>query len=232
MLKKTAILGVFTMLWAGFSYAQFYVGATRVIHQVGGKSQSITVANKSDQIVYLVQSWISDYANDKNNKKFIVTLPLFRLNESTENIIRIVHTSALAKLPQDRESVFWLNIKAMPGDKTPAENKLTVVFKNQLKLFFRPMGMVGSADGAYKQIGFSRQGNQLVVANTTAYHVTFTAIKAGGANVLKEPVMIAPKDQLNLPLSSANVRSISWQTINDYGGTTPEKSAVLTDNAP
>lgn len=231
MLKKITALGVFIMLWAGAACAQFYVSATRMVYQEGSKGSSLTVANKSTQNVYLVQSWVSDYASDKNDKRFIVTPPLFRLNESTESIVRIIATGPLNDLPQDRETVFWLNIKAIPGDKTAAENKLSVAFKNRLKLFYRPTEIVGSANDAYKQIQFSRQGNQLVVNNPSAYHVTFTVIKAGGVNILKEPVMVMPKAQLSLPLSaSSSVRSVSWQTINDYGGTTPEESATLSNS--
>jgi P pilus assembly chaperone PapD len=49
-------------------------------------------------------------------------------------------------LPEDRESVFWLNVKSIPAtdDSVPHNNVLQVVVKSRLKLFYRPAGLEGS----------------------------------------------------------------------------------------
>lgn len=48
--------------------------------------------------------------DDKTKAPFIVIPPVSRLEPAQEKILRIVHTKGLS-LPDDRESVFWLNIK-------------------------------------------------------------------------------------------------------------------------
>lgn len=58
----------------------------------------------------LIQSWVDDLA-DNNKSPFIVTPPLFRLDAGDSNDLRVLLTSA--QLPNDRESLFTLNIKVI-----------------------------------------------------------------------------------------------------------------------
>jgi P pilus assembly chaperone PapD len=53
------------------------------------------------------------YAGGVSGKApFIITPPLYRLDGGQKNIERIVMTGSL---PQEQESLFWLNIKAIPS---------------------------------------------------------------------------------------------------------------------
>ncbi|HGB6406542.1 TPA: molecular chaperone, partial [Salmonella enterica subsp. enterica serovar Oranienburg] len=92
--------------------------------------------------VYLIQSWV-DGGQKSDRSPFIVTPPLFRINPGEENILRIVRTGGF--LPENRESVFWLNVKSIPAmdSRAPDENRLQLVVKSRLKLFYRPSGLKG-----------------------------------------------------------------------------------------
>lgn len=66
---------------------------------------------------------------------FIITPPLFRLDPGKNNILRIVNTTP--GLPQDRESVYWVNVKAIPSKSDDSENKnvLQIAVRTRIKLF-------------------------------------------------------------------------------------------------
>ena len=64
---------------------------------------------------YLVQSWVSSYGNRNDNAdELIITPPLFRLDAKGQNILRIIATN-VKNLPSDKESLFLLNVKAIPA---------------------------------------------------------------------------------------------------------------------
>ena len=97
--------------------AGIVMGGTRVIYEEGKREASISVTNADETVPYLVQSWVENYAtSDKSQPPFIVTPPLFRLAPEQKNVLRINFTGA--KLPADRESVFWLDVKSIaPSNK-------------------------------------------------------------------------------------------------------------------
>lgn len=112
------------------------IGGTRVIYNEGNKDVSISVENP-DKIPYLIQSWI-DNIDEKKQSDFTITPPLFRLNAEKTNALRIFLTEN--KLPNDRESLFWLNIKTIPATER-TENSLQIAFKTQMKLIYRPKAL-------------------------------------------------------------------------------------------
>lgn len=46
-------------------------------------------------------------------------------------------------LPADRESLFWMNVKAIPSldEKLANENTLQIAIQSRIKLFYRPSGL-------------------------------------------------------------------------------------------
>ena len=126
-----ALISLFTLI--NTAYAGVIIGGTRVIYSEGNKDVSISVENP-DKIPYLIQSWI-DGIDEKKQSDFTITPPLFRLNPEKTNALRIFLTEN--KLPQDKESLFWLNIKTIPATER-TENSLQIAFKTQMKLIYRP----------------------------------------------------------------------------------------------
>lgn len=70
------------------------------------------VTNNDDSNTYLIQSWIENSENEKDGR-FVITPPLSLCKEK-ENILRIIDATN-NQLPQDRESLFWVNVKAIPS---------------------------------------------------------------------------------------------------------------------
>lgn len=87
------------------------LGATRIIYNQNDKQSSISLQNSDVKNRYLVQSWVEDLEGNKNYD-FIITPPLFVMSKKSENNIRLVNLNE--HLPRDRESAYWLNVKAIP----------------------------------------------------------------------------------------------------------------------
>ncbi|EHP1067845.1 molecular chaperone [Escherichia coli] len=218
------------------SHASVSLGGTRVIYNEGKRDASIIVYSTSDETSpYLIQSFI-DNDGEKGNLKsteklpFIVTPPLFRLEPGKENTLRIVKTGG--DLPNDRESVFWLNVKAIPGidKKNRTENSLKLTLKNRVKLFYRPASILTNKknEKTFEDVRFIKSGSALIVDNPTPYYISFSQLKVGGKKVVTDFVMTPPKGKAHYPLphDSSGV-DVEWSTITDYGSVSEIRKGIL-----
>jgi len=222
---KTFCVAAAILSTVQFASAGVIVGGTRVIYNAAQKETSIAVRNPEKATPYLMQSWVENASpSDTSKVPFIITPPLFRLDAGQENTLRIVRTGG--QLPEDRESLYWLNIKSIPASSKADTNQLQISVKTRIKLIYRPASLVANAPDAYKKLTFSRQGNQLQVTNPTAYQIAFYRVIVGGVEI-KEPGSITPYSTLSLPLPVGASGQVSWQTINDFGGITPAESKAL-----
>ncbi|OTA17374.1 chaperone protein FimC [Xenorhabdus vietnamensis] len=210
-------------------HAGISLSNTRVVYEASQREVTISVINDSKENVYLMQSWVDMFtptAESSGQKApFLVTPPLFRLDGEQENRLRIILTNDT--LPRDRESIFWLNVKAIPALSENKENLLLISLKNRIKLFYRPEGLTEQlAANAYQQLTFSQKAGQLVVKNPTPFYISFYDIKLGSSSI-PEAGMVAPfsHQQWGLPTGSGN--TITWRAINDYGGITEPQYQTL-----
>ena len=109
------------------SAAGVAIAGTRVIYNEQSHEADITVKNTNPHDPVLIQSWVDDLA-DNNKSPFIVTPPLFRLDAGDSNDLRVLLTSA--QLPNDRESLFTLNIKVIPANTYTVRDMLVPIFKD------------------------------------------------------------------------------------------------------
>ncbi|EAA6845167.1 molecular chaperone FimC [Salmonella enterica subsp. enterica serovar Stanleyville] len=201
------------------------LGATRVIYPSAAKQTSLAISNSDTQERYLVNSWIENNAGQKE-KTFIVTPPLFVSEPKSENTLRIIYAGQ--PLPGDRESLFWMNVKAIPSvDKSHIEGKnvLQLAILSRIKLFVRPANLPQTPEDAPTLLKFSRVGNHLKITNPSAYYLTLVNISVGAKKI--DNVMIAPKSDMQIPLPTGAQGSVTFQTVNDYGALTSATTASL-----
>lgn len=193
------------------------LNATRIIYQEGQKEASLTVQNHSQKDVFLVQSWIDDINGNKKTP-FIITPPLFQMQPNKNNALRIVNINN--QLPADRESVYWINVKAIPAvsEDGAGKNLLQIAVRTRLKLFYRPSGLPGDQASAAKMLTFSHAGNQLAIDNPSAYVMTFHDLKVSGKTI-DDPVMVPAKGHLSvkLPANVGAFSQVQYSIINDFG---------------
>ena len=97
------------------------LGATRVIYPANQKQVLLPVTNNDPASVYLIQSWIEN-AGDQKDTQFVITPPLFSMQGKKENTLRIINATN-HQLPGDRESLFWVNVKAIPAMEKDQKNE-------------------------------------------------------------------------------------------------------------
>ncbi|EGT5682430.1 molecular chaperone [Cronobacter turicensis] len=199
------------------------VGATRVIYEASKKEAALTIKNNSATSPFLLQSWV-DNGDGKTRGPFMVTPPLFRIEPSEDHELRITKTG---NLPDDRESLFYLNIRAIPPSSPEAVNTLKLVVKTRIKLFYRPKKLLADAQTAYQQLKFHLAGDQLVVENPTPLYLVFDSLKVGATRI-QSADMLAPfaSQRFALPTKETG-REVSWRVINDYGGVTKPETRHL-----
>ncbi|KLR43537.1 molecular chaperone [Enterobacter ludwigii] len=224
-MNRYAVMALAFVLASFAARAGIVIGGTRVIYDGDKKETSASIRNPEKSGVYLVQSWV-DNGENGGKAPFIVTPPLFRINPGEENMLRIVRTGG--NLPQDKESVFWLNVKSIPAtdDSQPHTNVLQVVVKSRIKLFYRPAGLEGQPETAYHLLSVSHNGSHLTVSNPTPYYVTLFTLKVDGQEI-KEADMVPPKGSASFTLPSSSASTVSWQAISDYGGVSQTESRRL-----
>lgn len=203
------------------------LGATRVIYPLGAKQVTLSVINYSKKEKYLINSWVED-SNEKKNSDFIVTPPLFVIAPDSENILRIVSTAA--RLPEDRESIFWLNVKSIPSiDKNKldeSKNILQLAVLSRIKIFIRPTNLSISPVEAYTKLTVKKSNGQVIINNPTPYYMNMVSILVDGRQI--DNIMIEPFSDKKLNESkNSNPSSFSYELINDYGALTPKVDVRL-----
>ena len=218
--KSGIILLVITSLWSEASLAGVVVGGTRVVYNGGKREASLSVRNP-DQNPYLIQTWAdangpSGETKSAQQPPFVVTPPVFRLDAGKENMVRIIRTGG--DLPEDRESIYWMNIKSIPASSKNDKNVLQISVKTRIKLIYRPEGVHAPTEDDYRQVSFHRAGNQIQIINPTSYYLSFFSLNIGHTPVTAS-IMVPPKDRASYPMpSAASGSQVTWRAINDFGG--------------
>ncbi|EGI0914386.1 fimbria/pilus periplasmic chaperone [Salmonella enterica] len=197
------------------------IGATRVIFHGDAKDASISISN-SDNVPYLIQSWAQSISETGaiGDAPYMVTPPLFRLNGGQKNVLRIIRTGG--NLPEDRESLYWLDIKSIPSSNPDNKhNTLMLAVKAEFKLIYRPKALTQKPEEVADRLTWSRQGRTLTVKNPTPYYMNFATLSVGSQKV-KAPRYVAPFGNAQYTLPAAASGPIAWSIINDFGGTGPE----------
>lgn len=201
------------------------LGRTRVIYDANKKEASLPLINSEKELPWLIQSWVMN-ADNKTRAPFIITPPLFRLDPKSEQTLRIMKSDNITQT--NVESLYYLIIRMIPASdrQNQQSNVLNIIYKTQIKLFYRPKGLEGSADDACKNLHFSQSGKQLTIENTSHFYTVFSSLTLGSSKVQAD--MVAPQSSVTLPLNAPiATSSASWHCINDYGGETVAYTAAL-----
>ncbi len=212
MQKYLKVLIAGWLLVGAAAHAGVVTGGTRLIYPGGKKESSLSVTN-NDATPYLIQSWVE---SNKGAAPFLLTPPLFRLEGEQQTRLRVIYSSGL---PENKESMFWMNIKAIPSSQAKAgANTLQIAIKTRIKLIYRPKSIEGTPEMVTEQLRWTRSGNTLQVMNPTAFYMNFAEVKVGGAEV-KEANWVGPGETARFQLPGVSAGALQWKLINDYGGT-------------
>ncbi|EPO5266761.1 fimbria/pilus periplasmic chaperone [Providencia rettgeri] len=198
---------------------------TRAIITGDDKSISLNVSNENKQLPYLAQGWLENAQGEKISDPFTVLPPVQRIEPGAKSQVKIQALPSAAALPQDRESVFYFNLREIPP-KSDKPNTLQLALQTRIKLFYRPKAIIPTREQLdnpwQEQLKLTRQGEQYTVTNPTPYYVTLVdAVPSKKEKTVAgfEPLMVAPKSSQVLGVSASALGNAPVLTyINDYGG--------------
>jgi P pilus assembly chaperone PapD len=213
------LLGLFAINQA---VAGISLSSTRLVFDGKHKEAGITVRNSGDDV--LIQSWVDTEKSDGATVPFAVTPPLVRVSGDEQQILRVIYEGV--GMPNDRESVVWLNVQEIP-QSAKTENTLQLAVRQRIKVFFRPAGLSNNAYLAPGELTWrltERAGKRLLVVNNPGqYHVSIADITVQSGALREHPfdsMMIAPGEQKEFALKqlhAADSVRLSFASINDYG---------------
>lgn len=217
----TSLIGL--TLLCSTAYAAVSMDRTRVIFDGNQKSVSLNISNNNKQLPYLAQGWIENTDGQKIQSPLVVLPPVQRLEPGKSSQVKIEALPAISTLPQDRESLFYFNLREIPP-KSDKPNTLQIALQTRVKLFYRPKAIIPEKNGTpwQEKLTLEKQGDQFIVKNPTPYYVTIINATANakltdGKNFT--PVMVPPfgQDQLGVNVSALGSSPVLTY-INDFGG--------------
>ncbi|MBH3429134.1 molecular chaperone [Pseudomonas alkylphenolica] len=221
------------------SWGGLMLSSTRLVFDGSKRDTSITASN-STPLPYAVQVWINN-ENDDNSVTvpFVASPALFRLDAKKEQIVRVQKVPG--ELPQDRESVFYLNAQEIPQASAGDNNTLKIAIRTRIKLFYRPAGLKGQMLEALPTLNWTiskKEGQSVLsVENPSAFHLSFAGVQlmAGDQVVnVQDPAMVAPMSSQHYPVPgpAGKATEVQFSVINDYGGYSEPTRAPIRSALP
>ncbi|WP_282318085.1 fimbria/pilus periplasmic chaperone [Pseudomonas sp. ITA] len=214
--------GLLAFLLAAFlgqvssAHAALAMDATRYIFPGDKDSVAITVTNESKKL-FGGQAWVDNIVEKDTRPTFVVTPSFFKLKGQSKQVLRIIQAN---DLPQDHESVYWLNLQDIP----PAleGSGLALALRTRVKLFYRPAALLKNRKGAEAGMQVETVSGATALVNTTPYIFVISAVTDASGKPLKlsseaadKLLMFMPGERVVVPSGAAKVES-----VDDYGAVT------------
>ncbi|ENV5944893.1 fimbria/pilus periplasmic chaperone [Vibrio parahaemolyticus] len=204
-------------MFSCFSNAAFVLNGTRFIYPEGEDGLAVQVDNNSKSD-YAGQAWIEN--KDGGEKVSFVSLPsFFEIKSEESQLLRIIKLTD--QLPQDRESLFWLNVQEIPKVDKSTANKMIVAINTRVKLLYRPKDLLESRKNAEKKILYylNRDDGHLYLKNPTGYYFAIQSIKHLDSEFSSslESGIFAPFSEIKLPKLNKIPSYLIVDSIDDYG---------------
>ncbi|TDN61349.1 P pilus assembly chaperone PapD [Paraburkholderia sp. BL10I2N1] len=228
-------------IWSAQAAAGVTPEVSRVVFAAGATEQSLQVFNVNKYPV-LVQAWVDDgdinSVPQESKAPIIVLPPVFRMGPGDQTSLRLINSGA--PLPEDRESLFWLNlyeIPATPKDRLPDAQTVTVTMRTQVKVFVRPEKLPYSVSEFPRHLVFSlvQASDKLVlkVDNPTPYYATLGAVEVKLANASQQAQadMVAPFSSASFDLDTLHANpgenaKVLFSLIDDDGNPAADERNV------
>lgn len=222
----------------GSAHAGITINGTRVVYPADQREVSLSMVNDGKE-ARLIQAWIdtgdASERAETNKAPFVITPPMSRVDPSKGQTLRIMFTGA-GDLPQDRETVFWLNVLEIPpkpkAGTDASDNFMQLAVRSRLKLFYRPKGLQGSVDDAPDQLHWrlvsSDNRYDVECTNDTPYNISFSDVSFKGTPEqpsVSKGGMCPAKGKGTYPIAGTPDAEgkLVVTVINDFGGFNPHE---------
>jgi P pilus assembly protein, chaperone PapD len=208
------------------AHAGVVIYGTRVIYPADKNEVVVQIMNQGTRSS-LVQAWIDDgdttKAPEQIDVPFLLTPPVSRLAATAGQQLKIKKIAS--QLPNDKESLFFLNVLDIPPNDARLEGKNVIKFatQNRIKLFWRPSGIPAVSKESFQRLSLSKTVTGVGIKNDNANWITITEVSANGRKINQESIMLAPRSMLTVPSQVSNLHSAVLTMVDDYGNYLSEK---------
>ncbi|WP_434663587.1 fimbrial biogenesis chaperone [Aeromonas sp. NJAU223] len=211
------------LLWGHAGEATLNLTRTRLIYQ--GGEVNLLVRNDGTE-PSLLQAWVDGGDEQQGpaevSTPFLVAPPMMRLGPQKGQSLRILGADELTHLPQDRESLFWLNVLGLPPKASLSEASIQLAYRTRIKLFYRPPGVQGALADAVARLDWRMQADGLSVRNGSPFYISLSEVwlEAGSRRQSwQQAGLISPYDTLVIPINMVGNTAIKGRVrwIDDDG---------------
>ena len=206
---------------------------TRVIFPADQNEKTIQFQNK-DKTPNIVQLWLDSgderLTAENADAPFFATPQIFKTGAFQGQIVRLTFTGDRAALPTDKESLFYLNFSEIPSSKSADtdKNKMLIIFRNRVKLFYRPAGLAIQSFEINKHISYKfirkNSNDAIEFKNNSPYYANISEASLSSNDqktVLAQSIMVAPGEAVQWDLNQKNLNPANMKLhigiLNDYG---------------
>lgn len=209
-LNIKVFIGLCLLFTCSLASAAIQLQQTRLVYPAGEPSVALVIKNSDAIHSVAIESWV-----ESEQGEMTITPSTTLIKPATNGVLNI-HIPASGK-SNNKESLYWLNIKGTQLEKPGSPEPLTIAIINRIKVFYRPKTLLSGSADAYKKLIVSTCRKQLIIKNPTPYYVSFYSFKVDDKEVMHIQ-MIKPYGELLAPLPASGRHSMaSWQTISDTG---------------
>ncbi len=244
-MAKALGAGVLLVASALSAHAEIVIDRTRVIYPTDAREVTLTLQNEAEG-PRLVQLWIDQgdgqQSPELTDVPFTFNAPIVRIEAGKRSAPRLfLDADSREGLPNDRESLYWLNVLSIApsAEKQEAVGNVQFAFRTRIKLFLRPASLKAPINEAPGKLQWRRAGHEAVhVSNPGPYHVTLSSITwhdQAGALSTDDPPMLGPFESARVTLSrtgpaSSDPRLLTFTTLDDLGYSQSHQAAVAADD--
>lgn len=186
---------------------------TRLILTEDDTNASVLIKNDTAQ-AYLIRPQLMD-EQEHPAPEAAVRPPLMKLVPQHAARLRLALDKS--RLPQDRETLFWLVSHAFPAIAADASaQRLNFNFVLKMKVLYRPAPITGNTSQAAAKLVWYSKRDKLAVRNDSPYHVTIAGMRVNGKSV-DSSLLLAPFSETTTTLTATPRAHLQWLIFNDDG---------------
>ena len=202
------------------AHAGIVIYGTRIIYPAEKKEVVVQLMNEGKS-ASLVQAWIDDgdtsLPPEKIHVPFMLTPPVVRVPAGSGQQLKIKKIPA--SLPEDKESLFYINVLDIPPNNAESSGKNIIKFamQNRIKFIWRPHGIPVVNNESFRKLELTTNSNGLSVKNYSANWITVTDVKAGKVKINGQTIIVGPFSTQAVSKKPSAERYYDLTIIDDSG---------------
>ncbi|CAO95432.1 fimbrial biogenesis chaperone [Erwinia tasmaniensis] len=205
------IFSVYFFLISGVTHAAVVMNASRIVME--DTTEKTIIFDNTSENPFIVQV----EADNKEKPDFIAVPPVFKIKEKGGQTVKVKLLSS--QLPQDKESLFYLNFTQIPGVRKDenGDDRLNIIIRSRLKIIYRPASVNAFSAKDENKISYRLQSGTLVISNKSPNILSIREI-SNGKRILAEQVTLLPGENHSTVLKDNHLSGpLNAVIINDYG---------------